>query len=480
MAIDVKNMVQFYTGTTLPDEAVNHPNRVYFIKSGEVGSLYKGNVLIAQTNNDATIQAIQKSINDLDKELDDHVTLYNALVKLVEANGTAIETNKNAISGIKNGQGINDFRAVETALEGKQAVGDYATKTEAQGYANAKDAAIAAAQKAGDDAQVAANKAQGEVDALETYVGPIPAGATSTNITDWVVERTSGIATDTALQELTGRVAENESDIAALEGKLDDVTGKVGAAITTAVEAEKSRAEGIEQGLRADVNLKAAQADLEAEVTRATGVEAGLNERLTEVETFFHTAEDETLDQALDTLVEIQKYITSEGAAADKMVEDIAANAKAIEDMDAAYKAADAEINKDIEALETAVGTKASQADLTALTGRVTTAEGEIDTLQSEMDAVEAKAEQNKTDIATANAEIAKKANQTDLTALTGRVTTAEGEIDVLQSDLNAETTGVKARLTAVEGKANTNAENINTNAADISALLAALEWHQA
>ena len=480
MAIDVKNMVQFYTGTTLPDEAVNHPNRVYFIKSGEVGSLYKGNVLIAQTNNDATIQAIQKSISDLDKELDDHVTLYNALVKLVEANGTAIETNKNAISGIKNGQGINDFRAVETALEGKQAVGDYATKTEAQAMADAKDASIAAAKKAGDDAQAAADKAQGEVDALETYVGTIPAESSATDIVKYVQEKTAGIATDAALEELTGRVAENERDIVALEGKLDDVTGKVGATITAAVEAEKSRAEGIEQGLRTDVDLKAAQADLTAEITRATGVEAELDERLVEVETFFKTAEDETIDQAMDTLVEIQKYITEDGAAADQMIKDIAANAKAISDMDAAYKAADVEINKDIEALETAVGTKASQVDLTALTGRVTTAEGEIDTLQSEMDAVEAKAEQNKTDIATANAEIAKKANQTDLTALTGRVTTAEGEIDVLQSDLNAETTGIKARLTAVEGKANTNAENISTNAADISALLAALEWHQA
>lgn len=480
MAIDVKNMVQFYTGTALPDEAVNHPNRVYFIKSGEVGSLYKGNVLIAQTNNDATIQAIQKSISDLDKELDDHVALYNALVKLVEAKGTVIETNKNAISGIKNGQGINDFKAVETALEGKQAVGDYATKAEAKDYADAKDASIAAAKKAGDDAQVAANKAQGEVDTLEIYVGTIPAGATSTNIVDWVVEKTSGIATDDALEQLTNRVAENESDIATLEGKLEDVTGKVGATITAKVEAEKSRAEGAEQALRADVNLKAAQADLTAEITRATGVEAGLDERLTEVETFFKTAEGETIDQAMDTLVEIQKYITEDGAAADEMIKDIADNAKAIEDLDAAYKAADAEINKDIEALETAVGTKASQADLTALAGRVTTAEGEIDTLQSEIDAVEAKAEQNKTDIATANTEIAKKADKTDLTALTGRVTTAEGEIDALQNDLNAETTGVKARLTAVEGKANTNAENINTNAADISALLAALEWHQA
>lgn len=42
---------------------------------------------------------------------------------------------------------------------------DYATKTEAQGYADAKDAAIAAAKKAGDDAATAAQAAQDTADA---------------------------------------------------------------------------------------------------------------------------------------------------------------------------------------------------------------------------------------------------------------------------------------------------------------------------
>jgi uncharacterized protein YqgV (UPF0045/DUF77 family) len=480
MAIDVNNIVQFYQGTALPSDAVNHPNRVYFIKSGEIGSLYKGNVLIAQTNNDATIKTIESNIENLGKELDDHVVLYNALVKLVQDNGTAIEANQTAIAGIKNGAGINDFAAVETALAGKQAAGDYATKTEAKGYADAKDEAIAAAKKAGDDAQGAADKAQQDVDNLTEYVGTIPTTSASTSIVQYIQEKTSDIASDQALEELTGRVAENERDISVLEGKLEDVTGKVGAQITAAVEAEKGRAENVEAGLRTDVNLKAAQADLEAEISRATLAEAGLNTRLEEVETFFELAEGEKLDEALDTLVEIQEYITNEGAAADQMVLDIAANAEAIKNMDAAYKAADEAMQKEIDAAEAAIATKAAAADLTALAGRVTAEEGKVATLQTEMDAVEAKAEQNKTDIATANAEIAKKANQVDLTALTGRVSTAEGKIENLQADLDTATTGVKARLTAVENKASENATAIGNNASDISALLAALEWHQA
>ena len=48
---------------------------------------------------------------------------------------------------------IGDVNGLQDALDGKQVAGDYATKTEAQGYANAKDEAIAEAKKAGTDAQ---------------------------------------------------------------------------------------------------------------------------------------------------------------------------------------------------------------------------------------------------------------------------------------------------------------------------------------
>ena len=50
------------------------------------------------------------------------------------ANG-AVKTNTDAISAIKDSTTIDSFADVETALAGKQAAGDYATKTEAQGYA---------------------------------------------------------------------------------------------------------------------------------------------------------------------------------------------------------------------------------------------------------------------------------------------------------------------------------------------------------
>lgn len=93
----------------------------------------------------------------------------------VQANLDAYEaSNDQVIANIKNGAELDSFKDVEDALDTKQAVGDYATKTEAQGYADAKDAAIAAAKQAGDDAQAAADAAQGEIDALEAKVGTVP------------------------------------------------------------------------------------------------------------------------------------------------------------------------------------------------------------------------------------------------------------------------------------------------------------------
>lgn len=81
------------------------------------------------------------------------------------------EANDGVIAAIKDGTSIDSFKDVENALAGKQASGDYATKTEAQGYADAKDEAIAAAKKAGDDAQA-------DVDALAEKVGEVPADKT--------------------------------------------------------------------------------------------------------------------------------------------------------------------------------------------------------------------------------------------------------------------------------------------------------------
>ena len=67
---------------------------------------------------------------------------------------------------------------------------DYATKTQAQGYANAKDTAIAEAKKAGTDAQSAVN-------ALSKKVGSIPEGSKATTVVGYVDEKVGAIPAQT-------------------------------------------------------------------------------------------------------------------------------------------------------------------------------------------------------------------------------------------------------------------------------------------
>ena len=67
---------------------------------------------------------------------------------------------------------------------------DYATKAQAQGYANAKDAAIADAKKAGTDAQ-------GAVNALSNKVGSIPESSKATTVVGYVDEKVGAIPAQT-------------------------------------------------------------------------------------------------------------------------------------------------------------------------------------------------------------------------------------------------------------------------------------------
>ena len=130
------------------------------------------------------------------------------------------------------------------------------------------------------------------------------------------------------------------------------------------------------------------------EKSRAEGVESGFNTRLEKVEAFFTTKDaegkDVEIDKALDTLVEIQKYITEDGTAAGEMVEDIAQNASDIDALESRMNTAESTItslgsNKlDKSTYETYINGKSmSDADLKKY------AEDEADAAQS---AAEAKA----------------------------------------------------------------------------------------
>ena len=139
-------------------------------------------------------------------------------------------SNDAAIAGIKTGDVINDFKSVETELGKKQAAGDYATKTEAQGYANAKDDAIAAAKKAGTDAQTSVN-------ALSAKVGTVADNKT-------VVQMISDAQAAATYDDTTVKagIKANKDDIATLNDLVGDTA--VATQISTAVTAAKTELKG--------------------------------------------------------------------------------------------------------------------------------------------------------------------------------------------------------------------------------------------
>lgn len=288
---------------------------------------------------------------------------------------------------------ISEVNGLQTALDGKQAVGDYATKAEAQGYANAKDEAIAAAQ-------AAADKAQEEVDALETYVGEIPSSYTETSVIAYINKKAeetlaaaSGNSTETAASvkaaldtyktENNAAVKANADAIADLEELVGDEP--VADQIAAVTDPLAGRVKAIE-----DDYLKAAD---KTELTNAIA---------TAKQEAIATVLGEGVDADFDTLKEVADWILSDTTGAAALQTDVAA-------IKADYLKA---------------------ADKTELEGKITTAQNAADAAQGEVDALEGV--------------VATKAAQSDLEALAGRVTTVEG-------DLNTETTGLKARMGAAE-----------------------------
>ena len=391
-------------------------------------------------------------------------------------------------------------------IEGVEGKAD--ANTEAIAAINNAETGILKQAKDHTDTEVA--KVQGAVDGVVEKLGEVPADKT---VKDYIDEKTEGIATDAALGELQGKVTAAQEAIDAIEAdylKAADKTelqGNINTLAQThatdkasvegrvkAIEddylksADKTALQGNIDGVSAVANAAAKATDLEAEVNRAKGEEArieglvtaeaaraaeaegALDERLEEVEAFFKLAEGEQLDTALDTLKEIQDYVTGEGAAADQMVLDIAANAKAIEDhvaTDHDFAAADATLKSE---LNTEIAKKADATVVEGVAGRVGTLETEMDTvegkvatLESEMDAVEAavakKVEQEAYNTKIGELEGVDAGQETRLQALEAKFEDGEGSVADMVADAKQEAIDTAA------GDATTKANAAETNA---------------
>ena len=367
--------------------------------------------------------------------------ITDAITELDLANTYAAKSHthtKSEITDFAHTHEMSEVNGLETALAGKQAVGDYATKAEAKGYADAKDAAIQAAQDAAD-------AAQGEVDALETYVGTIPSDEKYADITSVIgfinkkAEETLAAAQggssetaasvkaalDTYKSENNAKVQANADAIDALEALVGE--DNVAQAISDAVAAEAKLREDADKALDAKIE---ANADAIEILNGDDKVEGSVDYKVAQEVAKILNDNDAT---DIDTLEEIAAWIKNDTAGVGALNQKVTDNETAIGVLNGTGAGSVAKTVADAIAAEN-LSQYATDGELSDLAGRVSTVEGDLNTAT---------------------------------TGLKARMTTAEGAIDALEElvgedkvvdQIDAAIAPVSEKVTALEGKAHTHA----------------------
>lgn len=284
-----------------------------------------------------------------------------------------------------------------------------ATSTDVVSYVNEKTAGIAT------DASLSAltkrvGTAEGKITAAEGNITNLSgrADAVEGKVTTLIGEDTGKSARTIANEELTKQlIPENAKDglntlqeIAAwIQNHPDDAS-----AMNAAISALKTKVGDIPEGATATTIVAYIKELVDAEKTRATGVEGGLDTRVKAVEAKLGDG-DGSVAKQIEAAVKVE---TDARIAADSSLDGKITTAKS-----AADKA-----QGDVDALKDVVASKAAASDVTALTTRVTAAEKDVDDLQAAIAAdgkvtaaiadakkagtdAQATADKNKTDIAT-------------------------------------------------------------------------------
>jgi hypothetical protein len=124
-----------------------------------------------------------------------------------------------SITNITNGDIV--VKEAEHATSADSAItADSATSAESATKAtqDGNGAVIADTYETKADASAKLDEAKEYTDTLKTYVGTIPEGATATDVVGYIQEKTSGIASEGAMTELSNRVGIVEGKVATIEG----------------------------------------------------------------------------------------------------------------------------------------------------------------------------------------------------------------------------------------------------------------------
>ena len=319
------------------------------------------------------------------------------------------------------------------------------------------------------------------------------AEGTAKDYTDAEIKKLSegAVATNAAdidkLEEAIAALSGDEGTIAGINAAIEEVAGDLEEAVGTLEEADQAiidKIGDVGEGTVADAvaDAKKAGTDAQGQVTalaegavaqnaadiadlqaefdeggRVTVLESASDDhesRIVAMEAFFeaadHDGEDGGLKDALDTLVEIQEFLSGEGKEVDQMLDAIDENAKAITALQ--------DIVKDGGTLEVRVDQ--AEADIDSLQGDVealqtlTAGFGEGETVSEKIQAAAALGQQG-IDDAKAAQDTADQA-QKEVDELEGVVSTLRGEYDVtkaLATTNEAAISALDARVEATEGE---------------------------
>lgn len=288
-------------------------------------------------------------------------------------------------------------------------------------------------------AKAAADKAQGEVDALETLVGTLPEDAGVATVVAYVDKKTEGMASDTLLKQLQTTVGQHTTDISGLKEKDAALQGAV------------DKAQG------------AATAN-KATIDQLVGADKGKSVRAIANEELVAQLIPETADETLNTLKEIADWIQkhpNDAAAMNSAIEKLKTLIGTIPSDGVTAKDITGYIAEVKAALEKSVAAEKSRAEAaeSGLGGRITTLEGKFgegeDSVSSLIEAAKQAA------ISAAAADAQKKAD----TAKTAAVADAKKYTDTEVGKVKTASDAIGARVTAAEGKITTLESKAHTHA---------------
>lgn len=270
---------------TMPVSTITIPEKVYTLVTGTANGTVKFNgedVAVKGLGSAAYTDSTAYDANGAAKTAEDNAKAYADGKIGTVADGTTVvamiaDAKKAGTDAAAAAQAAQSTADSKTTMEAVEAKG-YATKTEAQGYASAKDTAIAAAQSAADTAQEGVDGLKTRVStiegdylktadktalqtAIDTEKGRMDAFLASAEVGDAAIDTlkelqdyitTHGEAAATlttkvgTLETTVGKAAEGENPATGLVKSVADNA--------SAIAAEQTRAKGIEGNLQSAIN----------------------------------------------------------------------------------------------------------------------------------------------------------------------------------------------------------------------------------